>query len=69
VVEKVFRIVSNSQEHLSPDIIAMALLKQITLNPKEPNVFFGVAEVVSPGENVIGQHLDNSALELEGEVS
>jgi len=45
VVERVFRIVSNSKEHLSADTIALALLKQITLNAKEPNVFFGVAEL------------------------
>jgi len=45
VVERVFRVVSNSKEHLSSDIIALALLKQITLNAKEPNVFFGVEEL------------------------
>lgn len=45
MVERVFRVVSNSKEHLSSDIIALALLKQITLNAKEPNVFFGVEEL------------------------
>ena len=44
-VEKVFRFMCNSKEYLSADIIAMALLKQITLNPKEPDVVFGVMEV------------------------
>ena len=45
MIERVFRIVSNSKEHLSSDTIALALLKQITLSAKEPNVFFGVTEL------------------------
>ena len=50
MVEKVFRIVSNSEERLSSETVAFALLKQITLNAKEPNVFFGVRELPERGE-------------------
>ncbi len=45
MAEKVFRVVSNDKEYLSADTIAMALLKQITLNSREPNIFFGVTEL------------------------
>jgi len=44
MVERVFRIMSNSEEYLRADIIAMALLKQITINPTEPDVVFGVMD-------------------------
>ena len=69
MVEKVFRIFSNSKEHLSADVIAMALLRQVTLNPNEPNVYFGVAEVISQEEDVAKQYSNSNSLELEGEVS
>ena len=45
VVEKVFRLMCSSERHLTADVIALALLKQITLNTKEPNVVFGVMEL------------------------
>jgi hypothetical protein len=41
---KVFRIISNSNDFLSADIIAEALLKQITLGVSKPNAFFAVME-------------------------
>jgi hypothetical protein len=41
---KVFRIVSNSEKLLSADVVAEALLKQITLHSIKPNVFFAVRE-------------------------
>ena len=44
VVERCFRVVSNSGEYLCADMIALALLKQITLNPAEQNVNFVVME-------------------------
>ena len=69
MVEKVFRIFSNSKEYLSADVIAMALLRQVTLNPNEPNVYFGVAEVISQEEDVAKQYSNSNSLELEGEVS
>ena len=69
MVEKVFRVFSNSKEHLSTDVIAMALLKQVTLNPNEPNVYFGVAEVVSQEKGVFQQCSNSNSLELEGETS
>lgn len=45
MVEKYFRVISNSKEYLNADMIAMALLKQITLNPTESNAKFVVVEV------------------------
>ena len=45
MIEKIFRIVSNSEEHLTAENIAMALTKQITFNPKEPNAAFAVMEL------------------------
>jgi len=47
--------VSNSKEHLSADTVALALLKQITLNAKEPNVFFGVEELSEKKERECGK--------------
>lgn len=44
MVEKVFRVISNSKECLDADILAMALLRQITLNPVEPDAKFAVVE-------------------------
>jgi hypothetical protein len=44
VVEKIFRIMSNTEQCLTADIIAKALLNQITLNPGEPDVKFIVME-------------------------
>ena len=45
MIEKVFKIISNSETYLTAETIAMALLKQITLNPQEPDVIFGVIEI------------------------
>ena len=41
---KVFRIVSNSGKRLSAEVIAEALLKQVTLGSSKPDVFFAVME-------------------------
>ena len=43
--EKIFRVMSNSEELLSADTIAMALLNQVTLHPKGKGAIFGVMEV------------------------
>lgn len=48
MVEKMFRVLSNSQECLDADTLAMALLRQVTLNPKEPDVKFVVVEAKAP---------------------
>ena len=46
---KVFRIVTNSEKLLSADIVAEALLKQITLHSIKPQVFFAVLEYAEKG--------------------
>lgn len=43
--EKTFRVISNSEEYLTADTIALALLKQVTLADNKRDVIFGVAEV------------------------
>jgi hypothetical protein len=45
MTEKTFRIISNSDEHLQADIIAAALLKQVTLDPAMPGITFAVMEL------------------------
>ena len=45
MVKKIFCIMSNSGTHLTADIVAEALLKQITLSSSKPKVVFGVIEV------------------------
>lgn len=45
MVGRLFKIMSNSEEYLTAEIIAMALLKQITLNPAEPDISFAVAHI------------------------
>ncbi|MCM8823630.1 MAG: hypothetical protein NC822_03035 [Candidatus Omnitrophica bacterium] len=45
MVEKIFKIVSNSDKYLTADIVAEALLKHITLNSSDPKVSFGVIEI------------------------
>ncbi len=44
MVEKCFRIFSNSKQHLSADLISEALLNYFTLNPAKDDVVFGVIE-------------------------
>lgn len=44
MVEKTFRVISDSPEHLEADVIAIALLKQITLAPKGSRARFVVIE-------------------------
>lgn len=44
MVEKTFRVISDSPDHLEADVIAIALLKQITLDPKGPQARFVVIE-------------------------
>lgn len=44
MTEKTFKIISNSREFLTSEVIARALLNQISLSDEEPNVFFAVTE-------------------------
>ena len=43
--EKTFKILSNAEEFLTAEEIALALLKHVTLTPKNTKVAFGVMEV------------------------
>ncbi|MCK4810308.1 MAG: hypothetical protein KAS99_05170 [Candidatus Omnitrophica bacterium] len=45
MVERIFRVISNSEEFLTADVVAEALLKQITLNSIDSKIIFGVVEV------------------------
>ena len=45
VVEKIFKVMSESEENLTAEAIAKALLTQITLNPSEPDAKFVVMEM------------------------
>ena len=47
MIEKVFRVMSDSEEHLTAENIAMALLKEITLKHHGKSPVFGVMEVES----------------------
>ncbi|MCF7877318.1 MAG: hypothetical protein K9L95_02355 [Candidatus Omnitrophica bacterium] len=44
MVEKTFRIISNSKMHLTADLISEALLNYFTLDPTKSDVVFGVLE-------------------------
>lgn len=49
--EKVFKIVCSSDEHLTAETIAMALLKQVSMGTKKSKVFFAVKEVKKENQN------------------
>jgi len=51
MTEKVFKIVSSSDEHLTAETIAMALLKQVSMESKKSKVFFAVKEVKKESSN------------------
>lgn len=44
MIEKTFKIMSNSEEYLTESIIAQALLEHVTLNADQPQVFFAVVD-------------------------
>ena len=50
--EKTFKILSNSQEYLTQEEIAEALLNYCTLSRKEPTIFFGVIECKDNNANL-----------------
>ena len=45
VKERIFRIISNSESHLTADTIAMALLEQVTIKETQQTVSFAVVDV------------------------
>lgn len=47
MVEKHFKIFSNSSQHLTAESVSEALLHYFTLNPTKPNLVFGVSQVSS----------------------
>lgn len=44
MVEKTFKIVSNSKKHLTAELISEALLNYFTLDPTKADIAFGVVE-------------------------
>ena len=52
MVEKIFRVMSSSDKYLKADIIAEALLKQITLNSSKSKIVFGVKEVIQAHSDI-----------------
>lgn len=49
--EKIFKIMCNCKEYLKADIVAKALLKEITLNTAERKVDFIVMEIMRDRED------------------
>ncbi|MCF7873517.1 MAG: hypothetical protein K9L84_03150 [Candidatus Omnitrophica bacterium] len=44
MVEKSFKVISNSETHLTAELISEALLNYFTLDPTKSDVVFGVVE-------------------------
>ncbi len=44
MIEKTFKIVSNSAKHLTAELISEALLNYFTLDPTKADIAFGVVE-------------------------
>ena len=44
MLEKTFKIISNSKDYLTQERIAQALLEQVTLKTDRPKIFFAVVE-------------------------
>ena len=51
MIEKMFKIMCNKKEFLTEEIIAQALLNNVTLKTEEPKVFFAVVERETIKEN------------------
>ncbi|MCF7874486.1 MAG: hypothetical protein K9L87_03035 [Candidatus Omnitrophica bacterium] len=60
MVEKTFKIISNSKMHLTADLISEALLNYFTLDPTKSDVVFGVLE-----EKVKSKKTKNYKVSLE----
>jgi len=45
MVERTFRIVSDSSEMLTAEVISLALMQNITLDPTKPDAAFAVIEI------------------------
>lgn len=52
MVEKCFKIISNSEQYLNAETVAEALLHYFTLDPTKPDVAFGVIEASSKSKEV-----------------
>jgi len=60
MVEKTFKIVSNSNTYLTAEAISEALLNYFTLDPAKANIVFGVLE-----ENCFNQTVKDKKIGLE----
>lgn len=45
MVEKLFKIICSSSEQLTAETVALALLKQVSMDSKKSKIFFAVKEV------------------------
>jgi len=55
MTEKIFKIMCSSNEYLTADTIALALLKQVSIESNRAKVFFAVKEVKKDSDNSKGQ--------------
>ncbi len=55
MTEKVFKIICNANEYLTADTIALALLKQVSMESNKRKVFFAVKEIKKDSNNSKGQ--------------
>jgi len=55
MTEKIFKIMCNSNEYLTADTIALALLKQVSIESNRAKVFFAVKEVKKDSNSSKGQ--------------
>jgi hypothetical protein len=55
MTEKVFKIMCNANDCLTADTVALALLKQISMESNKAKVFFAVKEVRKDNDNSKGQ--------------
>jgi hypothetical protein len=51
MTEKIFKIMCNSNDCLTADTIALALLKQVSVESNRAKVFFAVKEVRKDNDN------------------
>ncbi|MFA5270898.1 MAG: hypothetical protein WC412_00970 [Candidatus Omnitrophota bacterium] len=55
MTEKVFKIMCSSNDCLTADTIALALLRQVSMESNSAKVFFAVKEVKKDSDGSIGQ--------------
>tara|TARA_B100000315_G_C14482111_1_gene543392 strand:- start:199 stop:390 length:192 start_codon:yes stop_codon:yes gene_type:complete len=56
MIAKNFKIISNSCEYLTQEVISQALLEQITLSNKQKGVFFAVVECNDSSADTAQEH-------------